>query len=213
MRSFLPLPFLLLCLLTSPTAAEELKISNFGNNELSGWDEKVFKKKTTYSLVQESDKTVLKAHSVKTASGLVRKVRLDTSKYPVLRWSWKIERSNGKEDIRKKSGDDFAARVYVVFPRGFFWRMRAISYVWGARLPKESVHPSPYTSNSMIVVVESGDEKAGLWQHEERNIYEDYRKVFKEEPPLLGGVAVMTDTDDTGEESVAWYGDITLSDK
>lgn len=212
MRVFLP-ALLLLYLLTAPAAAEELKISNFGNNDLSGWEEKVFKKKTTYTLVQESGKTVLKAHSVKAASGLVRKIRLDVTKYPVLRWSWKIERSNRKEDISKKSGDDFAARVYVVFPRTFLWRTRAINYVWASKLPKESIHPSPYTSNSMILVVESGDEKAGTWQNEERNIYEDYRKIFKEDPPTLGGIAVMTDTDNTGEEAVAWFGDITLADK
>lgn len=213
MRIILPLLLLLSHACPAPCAADELKIGNFDNNDLSGWEEKIFHKKTIYALARENGKTALKAHSAKAASGLVRKVRLDPAKYPVLRWSWKVEHSNGKEEITKKAGDDFAARVYVVFPRTFFWRMRAINYVWASRLPKESVHPSPYTSNSMIIVVESGDERAGTWLHEERNIWEDYRRVFKEDPPLIGGVAVMTDTDNTVEESVAWYGDITLSDK
>jgi hypothetical protein len=62
----------------------------------------------------------------------------------------------------------------------------------------------------MLVAVESGNGNAGKWVNEERNIYEDYRKFFGEEPPLLGAVALMTDTDNTGEEAVAWYGDITL---
>jgi hypothetical protein len=61
--------------------------------------------------------------------------------------------------------------------------------------------------------VESGDEKAGTWVSEERNIREDYRRFFGEEPPRVGAVAVMTDTDDTGDEVTAWYGDITISEK
>jgi len=58
--------------------------------------------------------------------------------------------------------------------------------------------------------VESGNEKAGTWVSEERNIFEDYRKMFGEEPPALGGVAIMTDTDDTQDEATAYYGDISL---
>ena len=154
--------------------------------------------------------TVFKAHSVKAASGLVRKVKIEPVKFPILRWSWKVEHSLKKEDVTRKSGDDFAARVYVVFPRFFFWQTRAINYVWAAKMPKGSWAPNPYTSRAMIVAVESGDEKAGKWVMEERNYLEDYRKLFGEEPPKLGAVAIMTDTDDTGEEVTAYYGDIFL---
>ena len=82
--------------------------------------------------------------------------------------------------------------------------------MWASRLPKGSSVPSPYTSKALIVAVESGDEKAGQWVNEERNIYEDYRKLFGEEPPMLGAVAIMTDTDDTRDEATAYYGDIFL---
>lgn len=98
----------------------------------------------------------------------------------------------------------------MVFPRTFFWRMRAINYVWANKMPKGSEAPSPYTANSIIIALESGDDKAGVTLQEERNIYEDYKRIFKEEPPLLGGVAIMTDTDDTQDEATAWFGDITL---
>src|SRR6185369_8789890 len=104
-----------------------------------------------------------------------------------------IDHTLKREDIKSKKGDDFAARVYVVFPRTFFWRMRAINYVWSAKMPKGSSAPSPYTANSVIVAVESGDDKVGSWVSEERNIYEDYRKIFGEAPPPAGGVAIMTD--------------------
>lgn len=45
---------------------------------------------------------------------------------------------------------------------------------------------------------------------EERNLYDDYRKVFGEAPPLVNGVAIMNDTDNTGETVTAYYGDIVF---
>jgi len=193
-----------------PCLADEIQVGKFSNGELTGWKDEIFKGKTDYSLIKEEGKSVLKAHSVKAASGLIRKLKLDTKAYPILAWSWKVEHTLKNEDATHKSGDDFAARVYVVFPRTFFWQTRAINYVWAAKLPKGSSVPSPYTSNAIIVAVESGDEKAGAWTNEERNIREDYRKLFGEDPPKLGAVAIMTDTDDTRDEVTAYYGDIFL---
>ena len=187
-------------------ATREIPVGRFSAGELSGWTDKEFKGKTSYTL----EEGVLKAHSVKAASGLIKKLSVDTRKYPKLSWSWRIDHSLKREDIKSKKGDDFAARVYVVFPRTFFWRMRAINYVWAGKMPKGSEARSPYTANSVLVAVESGDEKAGTTVQEERNIYEDYKRIFGEEPPLLGGVAIMTDTDDTQDEATAWFGDITL---
>jgi hypothetical protein len=193
--------------------AADLPVGIFSAGELSGWSDKGFKGKTKYSLATDEGRTVLKAESCKAASGLIKKVSVDPKKLPIIRWSWKVSHSLKKEDIRSKKGDDFAARVYVVFPRTIFWKTRAINYVWANKMPKDSSAPSPYTSNAMIIAVETGDAKAGTWVTEERNVYEDYRKLFGEEPPTLGGVAVMSDTDDTEDEVVAGYGDITLAEK
>ena len=65
-----------------------------------------------------------------------------------------------------------------------------------------------YTSNAMMIAVESGPEKSGQWQTVRRNIVEDYRRAFGEDPPKVGAIAIMTDTDNTGEHAVAWYDDI-----
>jgi hypothetical protein len=192
------------------SAAEPIHVGNFSSGDLSGWSDKIFKGKTTYTLVREGERLVLKAHSLNAASGLIRKISADPKRFPLLRWSWKVENVIRKEDITRKEGDDFSARVYVVFPRSF-WRMRAINYVWSAKLPAGSSAPSPYTGNSKVVAVESGREKLGTWVNEERNIFEDYRKLFGEDPPEIGAVAIMTDTDDTHEEATAYYGDIFLS--
>ena len=39
---------------------------------------------------------------------------------------------------------------------------------------------------------------------------EDFRAAFGREPPALVGIAIMTDTDDTGESAVAFSGDIAF---
>lgn len=196
------------CIISLATAAQaaEIPVGRFSISDLSGWSDKAHKGKTVYTLTDGT----LKAHAVSSASGKIKKVSIDTRSYPRLTWSWRVEETLKNEDIATKGGDDFAARIYVVFPRSLFWKTRAINYVWAAKMPKGSQAPSPYTKNSVIVAVESGDSKAGQWVVEERNIYEDYKRIFGEEPPLLGGVAIMTDTDDTKGEATAWYGDITL---
>lgn len=184
----------------------EIPVGRFSQSDLSGWSDKGHKGKTSYTLSDGA----LKAHAAQAASGKIRKLSVDVKSFPRISWSWRIEHTLKGEDIALKSGDDFAARLYVVFPRTLFWKTRAINYVWAAKMPKGSQAPSPYTGNSVIVAVESGDAKAGSWVQEERNVYEDYKRIFGEEPPLLGGVAIMTDTDDTKDDATAWYGDITL---
>lgn len=62
----------------------------------------------------------------------------------------------------------------------------------------------------MMIAVESGEARRGEWISEKRNVLEDYRNVFGEEPPNIQGIAIMTDTDNTGESAVAFYDDIVL---
>lgn len=188
----------------------QLVIAAFSKGDLSGWKTKIFKGETEYSIVQTDGRKALRAISRNAASGLVKKLDSDPAHYPLLRWSWKIKHTLKREDATKKSGDDFVARVYVVFPRTLFWKTRAINYVWSANLPKGTVLPNAYTANAVMVAVESGDGKAGVWVNEERNIFEDYKRFFGEEPPHLGAVALMSDTDNTGEEAEAYFGDIFL---
>lgn len=205
---------LVILLAATAAAAAVTAVGRFSAGDLAGWEEQTFrgKKKTRYTLVTEGGRTVLRAESHGSASGLIRKTEFDPAATPILRWSWKIAGTLKKGDERTKEGDDYAARVYVVFPRTFFWQTRAINYIWANRLPKGGSLPNAFAPrNVMMVAVESGAELAGTWRSEQRNIREDYLRLFGEEPPKAGGVALMTDSDNTGGEAVAWYGDITLS--
>ncbi len=201
---------LALLLLAPPVFCEDLLLGNFSAGDLSGWTPKVFKGETSYTLVADGERRFLKAESNGAASGLFKKVQLDPLEFPVLRWSWKIEGTIPNGNERTKEGDDYAARVYVVFPSILFFQTKAINYIWANRLPKGESLPNAFTSNAMMVAVESGNGMAGMWVMEERNVYEDYRTLFGEDPPEIGVVALMTDTDNTGGAAVAYYGDITL---
>jgi hypothetical protein len=185
------------------------------------------KKDTDYRLYEIDGKVVVKAESDRSASGLIRRVDIDPEEYPVLRWSWRVENILEKGDVTEKSGDDYPARIYVTFDydirnlswwdrtrlraiRTFYGEVptRAINYLWESSAEVGTIVPNPYSDLVMMVVVESGEGNLGTWVHHERNIYEDYVKIFGEEPPKINSVAIMTDTDDTGESAVAYYGDI-----
>jgi len=208
-RAVVPLFVLSVTLLgTSGIAAGPLLIDDFGKGLSEGWEKKVFKGETVYRPILEEGRPAVKAESRATASALIHRISLDPKSYPRLSWSWKIVRTIGKGDERTKGGDDYAARVYVVFPSTLFWRTRAVNYIWANRLPRGAFLPNAYTGNAVMVAVESGDGNAGRWIDEERDLAEDYRRAFGEDPPRIGAVAIMTDTDNTGEEAVAWYGAI-----
>ncbi len=210
-RILLVLQVLFLVIAAVSVQAGELAISHFSTEGLAGWESEVFEGLTDYSLVKENGSTVVKAHSRTAASGLIKKINLDPRRFRYLKWSWKVAGIIPNGDERTKAGDDYAARVYVVFPGRFFWQTKAINYIWANRLPRGASIPNAYTGNARMVAVESGNARVGQWISEERDILADYRRLFGEEPRQIGAIAIMTDTDNTGAEAIAWYGEITIS--
>jgi hypothetical protein len=187
---------------------EEIHIGDYRLGLDAVWKEKVFRGRTSYELVQINGGHAVKAESRTSASALYHEIDLVLTDYPVLTWSWKIEGVLQRGDGRKKEGDDYAARLYVVFPSWLFWKTKTISYVWANKIPVGEVLESPYTANAAIIPLRSGNEKAGQWVREKRNVLEDFRQYFKEDPPPCKAIAIMTDTDNTGESATAWYGPI-----
>jgi hypothetical protein len=198
-----------------------------------GWEVVTFPRvprHTRYTVERDGAGWVLRAESRASASGLYRPLDLDPRAYRALSWRWKVEGVLARSDPRRKTGDDYAARVYVTFrydpeTAGAWLRARyaahrllygryppgiALSYVWESRLPVGTVLDNAYTDRAKIVVVRSGGADAGRWVTETRDLYEDYRRIVGGEPPRIAGLAVMTDTDDTGERAVAYYDAITL---
>lgn len=188
----------------------EIVIDDFANGIKPDWKTKSFKGTTEYTWIKEENRAYVKATSRGTASGLYYEIEFDPQQYPYLSWQWKVDNIIASGDASRKSGDDYGARIYVIFPSFFFWNTKAINYIWANKLPKEQAVPNPYTSNNIMISVESGRAEAGKWITETRNIYEDYKRFFGNEPPKVGAIAIMTDTDNTGESASAGYGPIVL---
>ncbi len=89
----------------------------------------------------------------------------------------------------------------------------AITYIWESKSPIGTMVPNPYSDRVRMVVLQSGSSKLGQWVTEERNVYEDYQTAFRQDPPNISGVAIMTDTDNTQETAIAYYGDIIFKKK
>jgi len=190
-------------------------IDDFENGLSRGWNEQLFRGRgrTEYKVVKDGGGNVLEARSLSSASGLFFNRSFSLEDFPVISWRWKIDKVIAKGDARKKEGDDFAARIYVVFYNPIPFLSRSINYVWANSLPKGESAPNTYFSRSILVAVESGNREAGKWVAEERNIMDDYKRFFGEEPAEASAIALMSDSDDTGGETVAWFDDIFLHAK
>ena len=189
-------------------------IARFSQGDLSGWQAKVFAGQTHYALQNKDGKIVLHADSSAAASGLYREVKIDLDKTPILNWTWQVGNILTGNDEHTHAGDDYSARIYVVFSGGLaFWRTRAINYVWSNKQPVGSSWPNAFTGNARMVAVESGSGRINHWMSERRDVRADYRRLFGEEPGPVDAVAIMTDTDNTGAAATAWYGDIWFTAK
>lgn len=224
-------------LLPAAQAIGQLEVGKFSAAPVGpalpeGWKPLTFpkvEKHTAYELVRDGEAVVVRARSEAAASGLAREIRIDPREYPIVRWRWKAANLLKKSDIRSKEGDDYPARLYITFEyepdkvsagRRAKYRLgrlifgdipiAALNYVWDGKAPAGTLVDNAYTDFAKMIVVRSGAQALGTWVEEERNVYEDYKKAFGGEPPMIKGVAIMTDTDDTGESATAYYGDIVF---
>lgn len=202
--------FLLLLAAPGAVRAEGLLIDDFEDGLGPQWTVKSFRGETEYRVIPEGTGHVLQAVSRGAASGLMHKVDVDPRQTPILAWRWKVAGTIPAGDERTRAGDDYAARVYVIFPHWFFPKTRTLNYIWANHLPKGTFLANAFTGNAMMIAVQSGGGRAGEWLAEERDIVADYRQAFGEEPPRIGAIAIMTDTDNTGGAAMAWYDDLLM---
>lgn len=180
--------------------------------DLAGWDVWSFRAETSYSLVQFDGRHAIRAYSNNAASGLIKQIHVNLTETPYLNWSWRVDKPIEGYDETSRDGDDYAARIYIVINGGLLpWRTRAISYVWSGSMPVGRSWPNAYSNNSVMYAVESGTVKSGQWQFEKRNILADLSELHGIQATHIDAVALMTDTDNTGESVIAYYGNIYFS--
>lgn len=186
------------------------------------------KNSTRYTLVSDDGVTVVRAESRAAAAGLSRALRVNPAEYPWLRWRWKIDKLITGADLHTREGDDFPARLYVMFDypleklpfieRNKLRLARALfdpnlpaatlCYVWDGKAAVETIAPSAYSDRVRLIVVASGAARLGRWVDFERNVAADFQAAFGEAAPPVQAIAIATDTDNTGADATAHFGDI-----
>ncbi|WP_166252816.1 DUF3047 domain-containing protein [Marinobacter salicampi] len=229
---FLPLLCSLL-VIAGPAQGEVIPQFSAIDDLNDGWEALEFpeiERHSSYELVTEDGVQVVKARTDDSASGLITMIRVEPAERPVLSWRWKVSGVYERGSALRKNGDDYPARIYVAFEfepdkAGWFERMKrkavsalfdaelpgkSLNYIWANRLEVGDIVQNPFSEATQMIAVNSGNEKAGTWVSVERNIVEDYRAAFGEEPPAIVGIGIMSDSDNTGASATAWYGDINL---
>ncbi len=219
---------LLAVVLTAPVgaAAEEAVVyEEFAS--LDAWEDLEFRdidRPSSYSTVQEDGRSLLFIKSDDGGSGIIHTRTFNVYDNPVIEWRWRIEDIISSGDLTTRDGDTYPVRVYVNFEYdpelvGLGTRMRyglirrvygeypphaSILYIWSNQTWPLEWYESPFTSRARMLPIDQGPEQRMQWQEHRRNIVEDYREAFGEDPPEKAQLAIMGDTYGSGEISRAW---------
>jgi hypothetical protein len=205
-------------------------------NTLADWKPLTFPRiarHSVYAIQTDGSNGILVASADGSASGIVHVRAFSISRTPVIRWRWKVSNVYRKGDEKRKSGDDYALRVYVVFQYdpekagvleraqysaarliyGEYPPQSSLNYIWANRNYPERILPNPYTARAQMVLLQKGPGRVGQWVEEKVNALEDYRRAFGSDPPDRAALAVMSDADDTGEKATGYIDYIEVADK
>ena len=180
---------------------------------------------------RRDSRVVLHAVADTARSGLACAVDIDPQRSPWLRWEWRVDAVDETATVADDVLEDTPARLVIAFAgdmsmltlrdRVFFEQVElftgkmlpfaTLTYVWDGQLPVGTVLPYARSGRIRYDVVESGAARAGQWLRYERNVFDDYRRVFGSAPVgHITSVGVLTDSDDLKNHAEAWYGDIGL---
>ncbi len=182
---------------------------------------------TLYRVASIDGKGAVEAQADHSMALLARPIAVDLRSTPILCWRWRVDAPVAGADMRKKRGDDYAARLYVAFDmpnsrlsagtrlklrlaRSLFGRDvpdAALNYVWDNRNPVGTRRLSAYTDRAQLIVAETGAGRAGTWVSERADVARDFTAAFGGSARPIQ-LAVATDTDDTGSLARAAFADI-----
>lgn len=200
--------YTVLAFVPSAQAAERV----FTPSEIVDWEVKSFVGRTDYELVQKDGRAAVHASCTDaTSSGLYLRREIDLTKTPVIEWGWNVRNTYGAIDETRKAGDDYPARIYVVDRHPILpWRTRALSYVWSSAMPKGADWTNAYAEQVHMIAADSGTQGLDTWQSYRRNLRADFRRYHDRDVESVDAIAIMSDCDDTGKSSEAWFGEIRL---
>ena len=165
--------------------------------------------KYDFEIVEVDGQRVLHLKSEGDSSTIARDIKgkVDLKETPILEWRWKVTKLPRGADARKGETDDEAGQIYVTWPRfPEALRSRIIGYIWDTTAPVGSTFKSEKSGTVQYVVVESGPAKLGQWITVQRNVVEDFKKIYGAEPENPGAVSISIDSDDTRSSAEAFVG-------
>ncbi|MDE1892360.1 MAG: DUF3047 domain-containing protein [Betaproteobacteria bacterium] len=180
---------------------------------------------TIFNVRSWDNKVALEAIADSSMAVYSRTLSFDLKKTPYLCWYWRIDKSVEKAIMGSKSGDDYAARIYVTFTNtqssifsltkstllglvGYQTPDVAIDYVWDNKNPINYQLFSPYVSQDSMIVVESGDLKSHQWILEKRNLLADLQKSFGTSDFNISSIGFASDADNTHSQAHAGFADV-----
>ncbi len=205
-------------------------------DDLDAWVPVTFpkiEKHSEYKIKKTGASSVLAARSNASASGIRCAREFNVYAYPIIRWRWKVANVYRQGDAEQKSGDDYPLRIYIMFKYnpdkaafgekvkyglakmlyGEYPPKSSLNYIWANRQHEKQVYPSPYTERAQLVILRAGDAEAGKWVDEQVNIVADYQRAFGEQPPDTASLAIMNDSDNTGESAESYLDYIQVLSK
>ena len=189
---------------------QRVDVGLFSRNDTSGWEIRDFEGASSYAVSRVDGKQVLVADSQQSASMYYKKIEVDLEVTPMLNWSWRKERTIDPGNELEKNGDDYVARIYLVIDGGLFkFRTTALNYVWSYRHVRQDVWNNPFAGkNVKMLSLRDASDPQGQWFNEKRNVVMDFKRLHGVDARKIDGVAIMTDSDNSGLSARALYGDI-----
>ena len=173
----------------------------------AGWQLKEKSGKAEFGVVQDGDLHALRLRSADTSYSIQKSVDLDVKQHPILTWKWKVTKLPAGGDFRKSKTDDQAAQLFLAFSK-----TKAIVYIWDTSAPQGLMKdaPAPPFMRIKAVVVRSGPAETGKWITEKRNVLEDYRKLYGQDPPPIQGVRLQINSQHTETSAESYFADVAL---
>lgn len=227
------LAFLRPSTLSAPSALEPLVPFGAATPSLDEWTPLAFpriERRSTFDIESRDGALALRMASDNGASGIVWGTTFNPYAYRKLTFTWMVDAVLAVTDPLSKKGDDYAARVFVLFPYdpnapgsaprllysisktlyGVYPPYAALNFVWGNTQTGPARYRNPFTDRSGMIPLDAGTAFVGRWRTHTVDIIEEYRAMFAEDPPDEATLAVMTDSDNTGTSTSAWIRSIVL---
>jgi len=174
------------------------------------WKEQTWGKPTyDLEIVSDNGQPVLHLRSKGDSSTISRELKEfgRSQETPILQWRWKVNTLPAGGNACRKATDDEAAQVYVAWVRApESVRSRIIGYVWDSTAPAGTVCKSEKISTVTYIVLRSGADGLGNWITEQRNVAEDFRRIYGEAPDKPTALSLAIDSDDTRSSAESFIG-------